>query len=265
MLRVVLIFILFIASQMLAALISLISVNWDKISTGSGIDWLRAGEVPPTILGISYWVAYLFLFLLIWQLAFISQHPIGNVFRRSPYGGRSLVVFFLVISIGISLALYPFGLDDGGVSGLFLQMRNNGWALSLMCLGAPLIEEVVFRDGIQRNLLQAGLHPWAAILVASAAFAVTHLNWAQMVPAFLLGIFLGWLYQRTGDLRLCIPAHVLNNTLACLEMHFPSLEDRYAALPAWLLFLLGGLLLFGGIWGFRRAYVSQRCIRPPRS
>ena len=38
--------------------------------------------------------------------------------------------------------------------------------------------------------------------------------------AFVMGMYLAWLYRRTGDLRLCLPVHIANNTLAVILLYF---------------------------------------------
>ena len=40
----------------------------------------------------------------------------------------------------------------------------------------------------------------------------------QGIPAFIIGVVLGLYYLRSGNLRLCLPAHIANNTLAVVLM-----------------------------------------------
>ena len=47
------------------------------------------------------------------------------------------------------------------------------------------------------------------------------------------------LFLRTGDLRLCLPAHILNNTLAVLLLCFPSLGEATESFPLWANLALG--------------------------
>ena len=56
-------------------------------------------------------------------------------------------------------------------------------------------------------------------------FAVLHMNPWQALPAFLLGILFGYVYYRTGSLRLTMLMHCVNNTMAVLFSKIPSLEE----------------------------------------
>ena len=42
-------------------------------------------------------------------------------------------------------------------------------------------------------------------------FAFIHLNLYQAIGAFLMGLFMGWIYYRTGSLWLTILIHFVNN------------------------------------------------------
>ena len=89
---------------------------------------------------------------------------------------------------------------------------------------APLFEEWLCRGIVLRGLLQK-THPVSAILVSAAFFAVLHMNPWQALPAFLLGILFGYVYYRTGSLRLTMLMHCVNNTMAVLFSKIPSLEE----------------------------------------
>jgi hypothetical protein len=54
------------------------------------------------------------------------------------------------------------------------------------------------------------------IAVSAALFALIHFNPAQMPHAFVIGLLLGWMYQRTGSLAPAIAFHWANNTVAYL-------------------------------------------------
>ncbi len=90
-------------------------------------------------------------------------------------------------------------------------------ALAISVVG-PLCEELVFREGIQGCLHRSGIHPMLAIVVSAVLFGILHLNPAQTFVAILIGITLGILYYRTGSVWLCGLLHIMNNSLAVVEM-----------------------------------------------
>lgn len=80
-----------------------------------------------------------------------------------------------------------------------------------VCLLAPVLEEMLFRGLILRSFL--GQYQLSTAIGASALlFGVAHLNIYQFVAAFAIGLFLGWLYERTRSLVPCIALHGAYNT-----------------------------------------------------
>ena len=65
----------------------------------------------------------------------------------------------------------------------------------------------------------------APALVASAAvFAALHLAPALLLPVFVTGLLLGFLYHRTGSLWPCIAVHAAQNLLAVLSAWLGSIN-----------------------------------------
>ena len=89
---------------------------------------------------------------------------------------------------------------------------------------APLFEEWLCRGMVLRGLLQK-TGPVTAILVSAAFFAVLHMNPWQALPAFLLGVLFGYVYYKTGSLKLTMLMHCVNNTMAVVFSKIPSFEE----------------------------------------
>jgi membrane protease YdiL (CAAX protease family) len=89
---------------------------------------------------------------------------------------------------------------------------------------APLFEEWLCRGVILRGLLQK-THPVSAILVSAVFFAVLHMNPWQALPAFILGALFGYIYYKTGSLKLTMLMHCVNNTFAVVFSKIPLLEN----------------------------------------
>ena len=85
----------------------------------------------------------------------------------------------------------------------------------VICLLAPLIEEMVMRGAVLHSLLawQPGRR-WAMIALSALLFAAIHMNPAQMPHAFAMGLLLGWMYVRTGSIVPGVAFHWANNTVA---------------------------------------------------
>ena len=214
-------------------------------------------SLPPDILGGTMVVAYVVLLLMLWVTKIIRRRPLTPQHPVVPKGATSGIFGTLSIAIGLGFLLTPLHLDDGGSLAMFDGVKASPVCILLLTIVGPLTEEVVFREGVQRMLLRGGMRPWAAVLVASAFFALIHGNLAQAFPAFVLGAMLGVLYLRTGDIRLCLPAHILNNVVALVGLYYPVLDEAPDALPLWASLLVGSaLVVFGGI--------LLRTLRTPR-
>ncbi|MEM9915210.1 MAG: CPBP family intramembrane glutamic endopeptidase [Planctomycetota bacterium] len=82
----------------------------------------------------------------------------------------------------------------------------------------PLLEEIVFRGLLQTLLLEVFGRKarWTAIVIASAVFASVHLGattWHALPGLFVLGVALGWIYERTGSLLPVYLIHAVFNGL----------------------------------------------------
>jgi len=85
--------------------------------------------------------------------------------------------------------------------------------LTAVCLIAPITEETIFR-GIVLKSFSSRMSRWKAIILSALLFGFFHLNVWQGISAFFLGLLLGWLYIKTGALKLAIFAHAANNFIA---------------------------------------------------
>ena len=78
---------------------------------------------------------------------------------------------------------------------------------------APLAEEVFFRGFVLQGLLPS-LGPWGAVAASAALFSVAHAAVGLLIPIFILGLLLGWLFLRAGSIWACVTAHAFQNALA---------------------------------------------------
>lgn len=94
---------------------------------------------------------------------------------------------------------------------LFASMEPDSVAaVVLVCVLAPVLEEMLFRGLILRGFL-ARYGRWHAILGSAVLFGAAHLNIYQFVVGLMIGIPLGWLYERTRSLIPCIALHAAYN------------------------------------------------------
>ena len=146
--------------------------------------------------------------------------PVGFVAPPLP---RGLVLPGLVLlaSLGVGAAyvrtVTALGLDMLVPPRLPHELLAEGPARLLSIAGVglagPLIEEAFFRGFLLAALVQP-LGPLRAAAVASAVFAAAHASLAVVLPLFVIGLLLSWLYLRTGSIWPPFAAHAAQNLLA---------------------------------------------------
>src|SRR5574341_1579342 len=84
---------------------------------------------------------------------------------------------------------------------------------------APFFEEVFFRGFIYPLIKKFLGFRWAMIL-SSVFFATLHFSFLAFLPITCIGLFLAYLYEKTGSLFSSIAFHSLNNLVAVLVVIF---------------------------------------------
>jgi membrane protease YdiL (CAAX protease family) len=89
------------------------------------------------------------------------------------------------------------------------------WVLlfATVAIIAPLLEELLFR-GLLQNSLSHRMPIWAAIAISSAIFAAIHMQLYAFPALMALGAVFGYIYHKTGSLRVTIALHMINNAAA---------------------------------------------------
>lgn len=98
-----------------------------------------------------------------------------------------------------------------------MGIMNTPGGYAVICLLAPIGEELVFRGAVLHKLLEwKPERRWLMITFSAVLFAVAHMNPAQIIHPLLIGLLLGWMYERTGSIIPGVAYHWANNTAAFL-------------------------------------------------
>ena len=98
-----------------------------------------------------------------------------------------------------------------------MGIMNTPGGYAVICLLAPIGEELIFRGAVLRKLLEwKPERRWLMITFSAVLFAVAHMNPAQIIHPLLIGLLLGWMYERTGSIIPGVAYHWANNTAAFL-------------------------------------------------
>ena len=101
------------------------------------------------------------------------------------------------------------------------------FALGLLVVAVlpAICEELFFRGMIQPLLLRATGSPHRAIWVTAIVFSAIHFQFFGFVPRMLLGALFGYIYYWSGNLRLAMLAHFVNNGLTVTLSYFSRRGD----------------------------------------
>lgn len=206
----------------------------------------------PTAYAVALFFGEMVLVVLLGLFRLIRRRPVTAL--RWTRHHTVAVAGMLLLGLGLSVLDSLIGLPDNGMNDLFGTMLRNPLCLLLLCVVGPLTEELVFREGILRSLVQRGISPVTAVAVSALLFGLVHGNAAQALPAVALGFALGLFYLRTRDILLCGVAHMTNNTIAVLLLMRPEAEaavtglDVQIQIAVCVLLSLTGVALLANWW-----------------
>lgn len=164
-----------------------------------------------------------------------------------------LVPGLLVLDTGMDLLLTAaLPLSTWEEQAFARMVGGNLGAIAGTCLLAPVLEEMLFRGIILRSFL-VQYERWGAIAGSALIFGVAHLNIYQFIGAFIVGLVLGWLFERSRSLFPCILLHATyNSAILALENSGYSGFDRSTPVLSLPTIALSAVATAMSIYLFRR-------------
>ncbi|MEQ8470063.1 MAG: type II CAAX endopeptidase family protein [Marinoscillum sp.] len=134
-----------------------------------------------------------------------------------------LFAISMVITLDPVVSLIP--MPDWFKEMILSIVKKDVYTYLTLALVAPIGEELLFRKVMLTGLVK-NYGVTRGILWSAFFFALFHLNPWQGISAFVIGIFLGWIYLKTGNIWLCIFVHFFNNTISFIGFYFS--DDPFA-------------------------------------
>lgn len=131
----------------------------------------------------------------------------------------------------------------------------------LMVAFLPAIcEEVFYRGYVLKGLERKG--KVYALIISSLLFAIMHANFQQMLYAFLLGLMLGFVVQKTNSLFASITMHATFNIMAVLLSYGPvqAIFNQYSSIIFFISLKFAPVLIIASILLFNW-YTNKRNAR----
>ena len=157
----------------------------------------------------------------------------GYALDSQNFGGRSDLSMALIVSamaVAGAFVIEPVSMllpEMSEAMKAAMEMMLNGpiWIVLIsVSIFAPFFEEWLCRGIILRGLLKKVKPGWA-IVISAAIFGLIHGNLWQAIPAFIIGVILGYVYYKTGSLKLTMLMHCVNNTLSVIVSRIPAFEE----------------------------------------
>jgi membrane protease YdiL (CAAX protease family) len=136
------------------------------------------------------------------------------------------------------------------------RMNNfNDYIISVIVIAflPAVFEETFFRGALQNWLSRWTKKPYLAIIVTAIVFSAVHGSYLGFLSRFALGVVLGWIFYRTGNIWLNIVGHFFNNAFAVTALYKISkathqvdpskIDDHY---PVWVGLI--GLVALTGLY-----------------
>ena len=188
---------------------------------------LSPGEEPERVLGsLAALLAGGFASsVTLLAVAFVATRPPrGRRLRLEggPALGRVVPVMavgVLALGQGLDSLASLLGLEAGGALETIRRALAGappamlGLAVGGIGVLAGFCEEVFFR-GFMQTRLRERWPPARAVLAAALCFGVLHLDRVHSTLAFFLGLYLGWVAERSGSTVAAVACHVVNNTVS---------------------------------------------------
>lgn len=137
--------------------------------------------------------------------------------------GCGLLIGSYIIIIVHNALLSLLGVDTQGenIMKLFAELDSPFWFFIVGMIIAPLVEEIFFRGFLFQGFRER--YGWITAMVLSAAtFAVAHLDLVVLIPTFILGCLLAYVFHRSNSIWPSIILHFLVNSFGLLGAYFVS-------------------------------------------
>jgi membrane protease YdiL (CAAX protease family) len=99
-------------------------------------------------------------------------------------------------------------------------------AVVMIVIIAPFLEELFFRGAVFGTL--ANYSPVFAAVISAALFGLSHRNPAQVINAFVMGLFLALAFIKTGSAAACVFMHLINNAVSVVAQFAAYRADEGA-------------------------------------
>ncbi len=197
----------------------------------------------PMVSGISHILSHIMVFYFLYVTTIARPETVVSTRHiRWKYVIPAIIFSFLMV---IACDAYQ-SLLWGTLHEEVESYPSEAFTFISLCITGPIIEETIFRESIQGNLVRNDMKTWNAILVSATIFALLHFSKVDFASNFIFGIVSGMLYAKTRSITASSILHITNNTLAyILYADYTNAVSRYtSSMSGVMTYILVATLLF---------------------
>ena len=146
-----------------------------------------------------------------WMNKKVAESP----YKLAILGGIAISVVASVVMASVQSWLPSF--DSEGLSAVDQLLAGPplfvAILLFIIVIFSPLVEEVVFRKFLWW-ISSLMFSPITTLFIISILFAAIHGSLFHAIGLLPISFFLGWLRMKTGSIKHCTVAHMVNNAAA---------------------------------------------------
>lgn len=177
-------------------------------------EWLENGDIVLLISVVPMYLVGMPLLVLM-----VKDLPVVTIERKKMKPGQFITAVVMCFGMayianlfGTILTLFIGALRGESVTNPLMNMISDLSPVTILIytvILAPIVEEYIFRKLIVDRAVRYG--EGVAILTSGLMFGLFHGNLNQFVYAFSIGVFLGYIYVKTGKLIITIAMHMMFN------------------------------------------------------
>lgn len=184
----------------------------------------KAGMDEKTLAGVKYIVQFIILYTIGFPMMFflVKDIPARTIPKKKLGVGRFIAcicVTYTIMSICNVIGIYLNShigkiTGKGGMNPIVDVLGSMSVIVQVIVavICAPIFEELAFRKFLLDRI--SGFGEATAVFISGLMFGLLHGNLAQFTYAFGMGLFLAYIYIRTGKIIYTIMIHMIVNGLS---------------------------------------------------
>ena len=207
-----------------------------------------------------YFGIYLMILLFGTLIPFFLMQKLFKVNRKKMYRNVSASFVNLFVQTIVFFTICIFSTYVSNVVARYLSIEEelianigmsyneeylqNGLYLFMLLVVTPMLEEYAFRGVLLNSLGKFG--KVFGLYASAFIFAIAHMSFAEMIPAFVMGVALGKTSYRYRSIKPTIVIHILFNILIYSLVILPPAITQYMAYGLAAIFMISMYFILSG-------------------